>query len=484
MQGLTSVLGAQGGAVAFLALVLVVLGVRVLRWRLRLERPWLWWPVFGAPAALVRLVWTWRATCEGLGLSVPAKRFSRYGLISGSGDGGRRGGGLIVKGEPLKLIAPRRVRVRISGCGLVLVVRLHPGQVPGQWERAGEAFAHQWRVHRVRVISERPGFVTLTGLGFDPLRFPPPPQKQKEPEAAGSRQLAGAGGPRPQRTDYAVIPGILAVRVGVGEDGGPWVIDLGKHPHYLVTGATRSGKSTLSVRLGTELARRPVILVGIDAKNGMELAPFGPRLSALAVSRAEAAAALDALVGVMYLRMLICREQGARSIWELQVEVRPEPVVVLVDEVAELFLAIDKQGKEEAGRCVNGLVRIGQLGAALGVHLWVAGQRFGSDLGPGATLLRAQLSGRICHRVADPETATMTLAGLPPEAVTEAQRIGVDLAGVAVVGDDSGTWGLARSAPVSIAAAKAVAGEFASLAVPLPEVTAAIENIRLTGGGW
>lgn len=129
-------------------------------------------------------------------------------------------------------------------------------------------------------------------------------------------------------------------------------------------------------------------------------------------------------------------------------------------------------------------MRIGQLGAALGVHLWVAGQRFGSDLGPGATLLRAQLSGRICHRVADPETATMTLAGLPSEAVVEAQRIGTDLAGVAVVGDDSGTWALGRSAPVPITTAKTVAAEFAGLAVPLPEVTAAIENVRRDGGGW
>lgn len=476
--------------IALGALVLLVAGLRVVRWRLRLERPWLWWPIFGAPVAVVRMAWSWRATCEGLGLSVPAKRFSQYGLLNTGGGNGRRGGGLIVKGEPLKLIAPRRTRLRVTRCGLVVVVRLHPGQVPGQWERVSEAFAHQWRVHRVRVTSERPGFVTLTGLGFDPLRFPPSTSDKDTPMAvvaAGPRVLTSTveeRGSRPKRSGYAVVPGVLAVRVGVMEDGEPWLVDLGQHPHYLVTGATRSGKSTLTVRLGVELAQRPVILVGIDAKNGMELAPFAPRLSALAVTRAEAAAGLEALVAVLYLRTMVCREHGARSIWELPTEVRPEPIVVLVDEVAELFLAVDKPGKEEAARCVNALVRIGQLGAALGVHLWVAGQRFGSDLGPGATLLRAQLSGRICHRVADPETATMTLAGLPGEAVVEAQRIGTDLAGVAVVGDDSGTWALARSTPVPISTAKTVAAEFAGLVMPLPEVTAAIENVRAGGGGW
>jgi S-DNA-T family DNA segregation ATPase FtsK/SpoIIIE len=483
MQALADMFGPEGGAVAFLVLVVLVLVLRIVRWRLRLEHPWVWWPVFGAIAALVRMGWSWRATCEGLGLSVPAKRFSQFGVIGGNGR--RGGGGLIVKGEPLKLVAPRRIRVRFSRCALVVVVRLHPGQVPAQWERAGEAFAHQWRVHRVRVVSERPGFVTLTGLGFDPLRFPRPPRKAPPPDGSGSRLLPGpdSGGPL-KRSDYAVIPGVLVVEVGIGEDGQPWVIDLSTRPHYLVTGATRSGKSTLTVRLVSELAQRPVILVGIDAKNGMELAPFGARLSALATSRAEAAAAIEGLIGLMYLRTMLCREYGARSIWELPTEVRPEPVVVVIDEVAELFLAVDKNGKEEANRCANGLVRIGQLGAALGVHLWVAGQRFGSDLGPGATLVRAQLSGRICHRVADPETASMTLAGLPPESIGEAQRIGADLAGVAVVGDDSGAWSLARSSPVSMEVAKSIAAQTSPLAVALPEVAAAIEQVRVNGGGW
>jgi DNA segregation ATPase FtsK/SpoIIIE, S-DNA-T family len=145
---------------------------------------------------------------------------------------------------------------------------------------------------------------------------------------------------------------------------------------------------------------------------------------------------------------------------------------------------------------VTALVRLGQLGAAVGIHLWVAGQRFGSDLGTGATLLRAQLAGRICHRVADNQTAGMTLDGLPPEAVTEAQRIATDLPGVAVVGDDSGDWYLTRSQPVGIAHAARLATAHAALAVPLPEVMAAIDAVRNggnrgngdasggAGGGW
>ena len=41
------------------------------------------------------------------------------------------------------------------------------------------------------------------------------------------------------------------------------------------------------------------------------------------------------------------------------------------------------------------MIRVAQLGRALGVHLVVAGQRIGSDLGPGVTALRSQLSGLV-----------------------------------------------------------------------------------------
>lgn len=481
-QAMSAMFGETGvGAFGFVAVAALGFGLMIVRWRLRLERPWLWWPVFGAPGAIVRMMLTWRATMEGMGLSVPAKRFSEYAVV----------GNVMVKGEPLKMVAPRRTGVRISGCALVVTVKLLPGQTPLDWDKAAEAISHQWRVHRVRSVSKRAGFVTLTGLGFDPLRFPPAPKKPKALGSTGTsfvtpfrprNPLLGRNSQKNEVPTYVVVPGVLVVDVGVQEDGEPWVIDMTAWAHFLVTGATRSGKSTLTVRFLSELARRPVALVGIDAKNGLELAPFAPRLSALAVNRAEAAAAIEALIGVMLLRTVLLRENGARSIWELPVLLRPAPIVLIIDEIAELFLATDKEGKEEANRCVTGLVRLGQLGAGLGVHLWVSGQRFGSDLGPGATLLRAQLSGRICHRVADAETAGMTLAGLPKESIVEAQRISTDLAGVAVVGDDSGTWLLGRSHQTSMSEATALAAETASLTVPMPEVTAAIDRVRSEKG--
>lgn len=463
--------------VVVLPLLLVLVAASVWH-RLRSGRPWVWWPLMGAAVALWRLARSWAVTCDELELSIPGA--SRFAVVGG----GRRGGGVILKGKPLHVVPPRRVRLWFSGCSLILTVRLHPGQTPGQYEKAAEAFSHAWRVHRVRAVSHRPGFVTLTGLGFDPLRYPPPSAvargRQEDSRELTEDLIDSSTASRPgtgsDGVGQLIVPGVLVVAVGVREDGQPWLLNAGRHE--LVTGATQSGKSTLTVRLISELSRRPVCLVGIDCKAGMELSPFAPRLSGLAMSRPEALAVIEALLVILGVRTGLCRTHGVRSVWDLPVGVRPAPIVIVVDEVAELFLAADKDGKAESARCVTGLVRLAQLGAALGIFLWVAGQRFGSDLGPGATLLRAQLAGRICHRVADAETARMTLAGLPTEAVEEALGIAMDLPGVAVAGDDSGAWFMARSHPLSVEAAAQIARDHAGLRVALPDVEGAIAKVR------
>jgi DNA segregation ATPase FtsK/SpoIIIE, S-DNA-T family len=165
----------------------------------------------------------------------------------------------------------------------------------------------------------------------------------------------------------------------------------------------------------------------------------------------------------METRMSLCREHGARNVWRLAEELRPVPVVVLVDEVAELFLMADRSEKDEVSRTGTALLRVAQLGRAFGVYLMVCGQRIGSDLGPGVTALRSQLSGRVCHRVNDPETATMTLGDLDPAALDAARAIAAQTPGVCIVAGQDGTWHRARSVEVSEADAEQAARDHAHL---------------------
>ncbi len=142
---------------------------------------------------------------------------------------------------------------------------------------------------------------------------------------------------------------LLTVQVGMLETGQPWVIDFRMVPHWLSAGATQSGKSNLANAIIKGLAPQLVALVGFDLKGDVEFTPYAPRLSALATTRAECADLLDDLVRLLTDRMRLCRDRGARNIWRLHEDIRPVPVVVLVDEVAELFLMADKAGSRS--RC-------------------------------------------------------------------------------------------------------------------------------------
>ncbi|MFD4600745.1 FtsK/SpoIIIE domain-containing protein [Streptomyces sp. NPDC058464] len=390
-------------------------GVRPRSW------PWRWWLV-GYPQTVARVWWTWRRLSYLNGLSV-----------SMTPDRQVIGRNLVVQGTALKPRPPRRAWPMPTRTGLTLRVILHPGQTPAPYFAAAQAMEHAWRVHGVRVRSPRRGQVLITVTAADPLTGRAPVPKPLRPE-------------------------LLTALVGRTEEGEPWVISLRKIPHWLITGATQSGKSSLLAALVKELAPQPVALVGIDCKGGMELGLFGGRLSALAVDRREAVGLLAGVVAEIQFRMGVCRAAGKRSIWHLPEDIRPVPLVVIVDELAELYLTDgSRESKEEAEQCGTLLLRVAQLGAALGVHLVVAGQRVGSDIGVRVTALRAQLGGRVAHRSHDEASAEMTLGDINPDAVVTAQSITEDEQGVAVVAM-SGQWVRARSHLITVADAAQISG--------------------------
>ncbi|MFF7259772.1 FtsK/SpoIIIE domain-containing protein [Streptomyces sp. NPDC008159] len=428
------------------ASIVLAFGLAVLAWVLvvgdlvRRHRPLWHWFLAGYPVTACRVMFTWRKVAI-LNDLIISKRPPR-GLL----------GDVVVKGDPLRPIAPRISFPRATRMGLTVLVRLHAGQTPATYLKAADALVHAWRVHAVRVTSPERGLVLLTATASDPLARP----------------------------GLATAPAVLlSALIGALESGGAWVMDLRLVPHWLITGATRSGKSTLLARLIAQLAPQPVALVGIDCKGGMELGLFAGRLSALATCRREAVAVLSTLVVDMQDRMAACRSAGVRSIWELPDKLRPVPVVVIVDEIAELYLSDGtRESKAEAEQCSTLLLRLAQLGAALGLHLVVAGQRVGSDLGPGVTALRAQLGGRICHRVNDPGTAEMTLGDLNKDAVAVAQSITAEEQGVAVCTGPDGGWSRARSHLTTTEQAVSTARKHAEMVPELPALGRALAALE------
>ncbi|WP_031169595.1 FtsK/SpoIIIE domain-containing protein [Streptomyces durhamensis] len=419
------------------ALVLVVAAAGLLRWR----RPAWYWLTFGVTLATLRVLVRYASVMDACGLTVPPSRW-RLALAR-------------VTNRPVPVSRPPRIlRFRPTRTGLVLRLGLRPGQDAFDVAAASDRLRHSFSMYGVTSREVRSGVVELRMTGYDVLK------RVQMPAKLDTR--------------------LMRVPVALREDGSVHYRDYRAIPHALTLGATESGKSVYQRNLVAGLASLDVALVGIDCKQGVELFPLARRFSALADNPDTAADLLDALVSRMEgVYQLIRAEQRitaavpdaeiAADIWDLPAHLRPVPVVVLVDEVAELALST-KKNDPRRDRIIKALVRLAQLGRAAGIYLEICGQRFGSELGDGITMLRAQLTGRTAHRVNDETSAKMAFGDISPDAVLAAIQIPAGLRGLAVAGDSSGGWHRIRAPHTSLRQAVNTCNRYADRTPALPEL--------------
>ncbi|MFJ9961726.1 FtsK/SpoIIIE domain-containing protein [Streptomyces avermitilis] len=419
------------------ALVLVVAVAGLLRWR----RPAWYWMTFGVTLAGLRVLVRYASVMDACGLTVPPSRW-RLALA-------RIAGRDVPQSRP-----PRILRFRPTRTGLVLRLGLRPGQDAFDVAASSDRLRHSFSMYGVTSREVRSGVVEVRMTGYDVLK---------------RVQMPAAVDTRPMR-----------VPVALREDGSVHYRDYRAVPHALTLGATESGKSVYLRNLVAGLAPMDVALVGIDCKQGVELFPLARRFSALADNPDTAAELLDALVSRMEgvyqviraeqrITSAIADAEIAADIWDLPEHLRPVPVVVLVDEVAELALAT-KKSDPRRDRIIKALVRLAQLGRAAGIYLEVCGQRFGSELGDGITMLRAQLTGRTAHRVNDETSAKMAFGDISPDAVLAAIQIPAELRGVAIAGDSTGGWYRIRAPHTSLRQAVNTCNRHAHRTPDLPEL--------------
>ncbi|MGW7508924.1 FtsK/SpoIIIE domain-containing protein [Streptomyces massasporeus] len=421
-------------------LMLVVAAAGLLRWR----RPAWYWLTFGVALATVRVLVRYASVMDACGLTVPPSRW-RLALAR-------------VANRPVpESRAPRILRLRPTRTGLVLRLKLRPGQDAFDVAAATDRLRHSFGMYGVTSREVRSGVVEVRMTGYDVLKQVQMPTKTDT---------------RPMR-----------VPVALREDGSVHYRDYRAVPHGLTLGATESGKSVYQRNLVAGLAPMDVALVGIDCKQGVELFPLARRFSALADNPDTALELLEALVSHMEeVYQLIRAEQRisvavpdaeiAADIWDLPDNIRPVPVVVLVDEVAELALFASKEEEKRRDRIITALVRLAQLGRAAGIYLEICGQRFGSELGKGITMLRAQLTGRTAHRVNDETSANMAFGDISPDAVLAAIQIPAETRGIAIAGDSTGGWHRIRAPHTSLRQAVNTCNKHADRTPDVPALAA------------
>ncbi|MFH8837338.1 FtsK/SpoIIIE domain-containing protein [Streptomyces sp. NPDC017868] len=422
------------------SLALVATVALLLRW----QRPAWYWMSFGVIFAVVRILARYASVMDACGLTVPPSRW-RLALAR-------------MTSRPIPdSRAPRILRLRPTRTGLVLRVKLRPGQDAFDFSAASDRLRHSFAMQNVTAREIRSGVVELRMTGYDVLK------RVQMPAAARA--------------------GVMRVPVAMREDGEVYYRDYRQTPHALNVGATQSGKSVYQRNLVAALAALDVALVGIDCKQGVELAPLARRFTALADDPDAAADLLDALIEHMEdVYQLIRREQRLSAdtpdaeitadIWDLPDHLRPTPIVLLVDEVAELALFATKEEEKRRDRIITSLVRLAQLGRAAGIYLEICGQRFGSELGKGITMLRAQLTGRTAHRVNDETSANMAFGDIAPDAVLATVQIRTDRPGTAVAGDSSGGWIRIRTPHLTLRRAVNIANSHAHRTPEIPALDA------------
>ncbi|QIP85500.1 plasmid transfer protein [Streptomyces sp. Tu 2975] len=422
------------------ALLVVVAVAGLLRWR----RPAWCWLTFGVTLAVLRVLVRYTSVMEACGLTVPPPRW-RLTIAR------------MANRPAPESRAPRILRLRPTRTGLVLRLGLRPGQDAFDVAASCDRLRHSFAMYGVTSREIRSGVVELRMTGYDVLARVQMPTKLDR------------------------VP--MRVPVALREDGAVHYRDYRTCPHALTVGATKSGKSVYQRNLVAELAAESVALVGIDCKQGVELFPLARRFSALADNPDTAADLLDALVTHMEgVYQLIRADQRitadipdaeiAADIWDLPETLRPTPIVLLVDEVAELALFATKEEEKRRDRIITALARLAQLGRAAGIYLEICGQRFGSELGKGITMLRAQLTARTAHRVNDETSATMAFGDIAPDAVMAAISIPTDTPGLAVTGDSTGGWARIRTPHTSMRQAVNACNRYAHRTPELPGLVA------------
>lgn len=203
--------------------------------------------------------------------------------------------------------------------------------------------------------------------------------------------------------------------LGVDLAGKPHFADLAdsRAPHLLVAGATGSGKSewmrTAAASLMATHTPADLRMVLIDPKRTafQELrgsSYLWERLAVLMPPEDDMIEAFDALIEEMESRYRELERRGAAGLseWKKSDKGAPPRIVVLCDEYADVV-----QSAAERKEVERRIARLGAKARAAGIHLVLATQRASRDVVTG--VIKANLTGRVCLRVAEPVESRLVL---------------------------------------------------------------------------
>ncbi len=201
-------------------------------------------------------------------------------------------------------------------------------------------------------------------------------------------------------------------------------VDLKEVPHILVAGETASGKSTFlrQVIICLYFNNPGYEFTLVDLKGGLEFTLFsGVKRIKVIATLTHTVSTLATLDAELERRMKVFADYGVKDIdalWRKADQTNKDtankqPIpklnrhVVVIDEIAELFLAgMDRPVKDiQKARAI--VSRLARQGRAVGIHLILGTQR--PDARALDTQIKANLPGKVCFQMADTPSSMVVL---------------------------------------------------------------------------
>lgn len=189
------------------------------------------------------------------------------------------------------------------------------------------------------------------------------------------------------------------------------VVDFDADPHFLVAGATGSGKSVTIRSIVWQFLVRGHKGFFVDFKGGLEYSDGYKRYGETIIDRPKLLEILKTLVKENELRQKALLEVGAKNInqYNKKSSKKMYRVLLVIDELAEVIdpNSVPKEEKEIADEITGILSSFGRVARATGIHMIFGIQRPDANVVNGQ--IRSNVTGRICGRVPSGKASEIVL---------------------------------------------------------------------------
>lgn len=189
------------------------------------------------------------------------------------------------------------------------------------------------------------------------------------------------------------------------------IVDFDADPHFLVAGATGSGKSVTIRSIVWQFLVRGHKGFFVDFKGGLEYSDGYKRYGETIIDRPKLLEVLKTLVKENELRQKALLEVGAKNInqYNKKSSKKMYRVLLVIDELAEVIdpNSVPKEEKEIADEITGILSSFGRVARATGIHMIFGIQRPDANVVNGQ--IRSNVTGRICGRVPSGKASEIVL---------------------------------------------------------------------------